>query len=191
VPLHSIARYTSDRQGPQSDRSVAGVVPHLSNRVRPVSEPLHVLRHQRLSEVQAICFVVWDDLRLQAIADIVAPRVKGTSSRATAVHDIVVTQDLPSCRQPIDHRRLDVRASVACMAGDAANPGESAVDCTRARSARLLLLDKDSKSYPDHRNRGHPQLRIRWSIVLYTSQWWQSDRKPAVSTTLRRAHLVQ
>ena len=171
--------------------SLVVAAPHLSDCVRLISEPLHVLRHQRLLEAQAICLVVRDDLRLQAVADIVASRVQGTSSGATAVHDIVVTQDLPSCRQPIDHRRLDVRASVACMAGDAANPGESAVDCTRARSARLLLLDKDSKSYPDHRNRGHPQLRIRWSIVLYTSQWWQSDRKPAVSTTLRRAHLVQ
>lgn len=76
--------------------------------MRPVSEPLHVLWHQSLLEAQAICLVVWDDLSLQAVADVVAPRVKGTSSGATAVHDIVMAKDLPSCRQPIDDRRLDV-----------------------------------------------------------------------------------
>ena len=72
--------------------------------MRPVSEPLHVLWHQSLLEAQAICLVVWDDLSLQAVA----ARVKGTSSGATAVHDIVMAKDLPSCRQPIDDRRLDV-----------------------------------------------------------------------------------
>ena len=76
--------------------------------MRLVPKPLHILWHQRLLEAQAVCLVIWDDLRLQAVADVVAPRVKGASSGATTVHDIVVPQDLPSCRQPINDWRLDV-----------------------------------------------------------------------------------
>ena len=87
--------------------------PHLSDRVGLVPEALHVLRHQRLLQGQAVGLVVRDDLRLQAVADVVAPRVKGAPGRAAAVHDVVMAQDLPRGRQAVDDWRPDVRAGVA------------------------------------------------------------------------------
>jgi hypothetical protein len=97
------------RQQPAASTvQLSSVHTDLSDGMGLVTELLHVLRHERFLEAEAVRLVVRNDLSLEAVADIVPAGVQSAPRGTAAVHHVVVAQDLAGRRQAVDDWRFDV-----------------------------------------------------------------------------------